>query len=59
MQLDHPQNVLEQSCDAFIDEEPIRMLPDSGILDDVSQSIPIPSGPLQHVNIGHISTYIY
>ena len=56
---DHPPNVLEQSRDTFIDEEPIRMLPDSNVLEDVRASIPIPSGPLQHVNIGRVSTYIY
>ena len=56
---DHPPNVLEQSRDTFIDEEPIRMPPDSKVLEDVRASIPIPSGPLQHVNIGRVSTYIY
>ena len=59
MGLEHPHNVLQQSRDTFIDEEPIRMLSDFSIFEDVRPSIPIPSGPLQHVTIGRVSTYIY
>ena len=59
MASEHSQDILEQSRDTFIDEEPIRMLPDSAILEDVRPSIPVPSGPLQHVSIGRVSTYIY
>ena len=59
MEQEHIQTVLEQSRNAFIDEEPIRMLPDSVILQDLRASIPVPSGPLQHVNVGRVGTYIY
>jgi len=59
MEPEHAQAVLEQSRNTFIDEEPIRMLPDSVILQDVRPSIPVPTGPLQHVNVGRVSTYIY
>jgi hypothetical protein len=56
---EHPRDILEQSRDDFIDEEPIRVLSDSAILQDVRPSVPIPSGPLQNVSIARVSTYIY
>ena len=59
MASEHSQDILEQSRDTFIDEEPIRILPDSTILENIQSSIPVPSGPLQHVSIGRVSTYIY
>lgn len=59
MGTEHSQDILDQSRGTFIDEEPIRMLSDSAVLEDVRPSIPIPSGRLQHVSIGRVSTYIY
>jgi len=56
---EHSQDILEQSRETFIDEEPIRMLPDSAILQDVRPSVPIQGGPLQSVSIARVSTYIY
>ena len=53
------QCILEQSRDAFIDEEPICMLADSAILEDVKSTTPIPSGTRQNVSLARVNTYIY
>ena len=53
------QRVLEQSRDAFIDEEPIYMLADSAILENVKSTTPIPSGTRQNVSVARVNTYIY
>jgi hypothetical protein len=59
MGTEHSQEILQQSRDIFIDEEPIRMLPDSAILEEVRPFIPTPNGPCQNVSIGRVGTYIY
>ena len=53
------QQILEERRDSFIDEEPIRILDDSIILEEVRSASPLPNGPLHNVSIGRVSTYIY
>ena len=53
------QRILEQNREAFIDEEPICMLADSAILEDVKSTTPIPSGTRQNVSVARVNTYIY
>jgi hypothetical protein len=50
------QCILEQSRDAFIDEEPICMLADSAILEDVKSTTPTPSGTRQNVSLARVNT---
>jgi hypothetical protein len=53
------QHILEERRNSFIDEEPIRMLDVSTILEEVTSTSPLPNGPLHNVSIGRVSTYIY
>jgi hypothetical protein len=53
-------HILKQQVGGFIDEEPIRVLDDSEIIDTVKESkLPLLGGPVQNVSIGRVSTYIY
>jgi hypothetical protein len=52
-------HILEQRVESFIDEQPIRVLYDSEILDPVQSKLPQGSGSVQNVSIGRVSTYIY
>jgi len=51
--------ILEQQIGNFIDEEPIRVLGDSAILDPVASTLPLHGERVQQVGIGRVSTYIY
>src|SRR5438552_2869344 len=59
MESQQPQQILEEHLIYFLDEEPIRMLEDSTVLEDVRSITPTPTGFLHNVSIGRVSTYIY
>ena len=59
MESQPPQQILEEHLNNFLDEEPVRMLEDSTILEDVRSITPTPTGSLHNVSIGRVSTYIY
>jgi hypothetical protein len=50
--------ILEQIRN-FVDEEPIRVLDDSAILDPVVSTFPFHGERVQQVSVGRVSTYIY
>lgn len=54
-----PQQLLEEHLINFVDEEPIRMLDDSAILQEVKSIAPAASGSLQTIIIDRVGTYIY
>ena len=51
--------ILEQQIGNFIDEEPIRVLGDSAILNPIESTLPLHGERVQQVSIGRVSTYIY
>jgi hypothetical protein len=50
--------ILEQQIGSFIDEEPIRVLDNSAILDPVESTLPFLRERVQQVSIGRVCTYI-